>query len=95
MVVCNALGARLGGSWLPPSPSQKENDMNKVELPPVRTVTDEIIRETIASVLRNKRLTRQEKYDRLDALTFVTWNQHPDGPTARVLDDISKAIQTL
>ena len=69
--------------------------MNKIELPPVRNVTDEVIRETIASVLRNPRLTQQEKYDRLDALTFVTWNQHPDGPTASVLDDISKAIAKL
>jgi hypothetical protein len=69
--------------------------MNKIELPPVRTVTDEIIRETIASILHSPRLTQQQKYDRLDALTFVTWNQHPDGPTAGVLGDISKAIENL
>ncbi len=69
--------------------------MNKVQLPPVRTVTDEIILETIASILRNPRLSQQQKYDRLDALTFVVWNQHPDGPTARVLNDISKAIEGL
>ncbi len=40
-------------------------------------------------------LSPEEKYKQLDTLTFEVWNKHPDGMAARVLDEISKAIQEL
>jgi hypothetical protein len=69
-----------------------------IDQPPTVTdasITDEDVRNYIHRIQANARLTRDEKYKLLDSLTFIVWNKHPDGTMARVLGEISKAIEEL
>jgi hypothetical protein len=59
------------------------------------SINDAYVTATIRKIANHPHLTQDEKYQCLDALTFLTWNNHPDGVAARVLDDISKAIENL
>ena len=59
------------------------------------TLTDEDVRAHIRRIQANKYLTQEQKYNALDSLTFLVWNKHLEGLAAKVLTDISKAIEEL
>jgi hypothetical protein len=56
-------------------------------------VTDEDVRNYIQRIQNNADLTKEQRYTLLDSLTFIVWNRHPQGMTAPVLAEISKAIE--
>jgi hypothetical protein len=69
-----------------------------IDQPPTVTdasITDEDVRNYIQRIQNNADLTKEQRYTLLDQLTFVVWNKHPDGTMARVLGEISKAIEEL
>ncbi len=59
------------------------------------SLDDQDIYTAIAQI-ENSDLSSDEKYNRLDPLTFAVWNNHADGMAAyEALDAISKAIEKL
>jgi hypothetical protein len=59
------------------------------------SITDTEVLTVLVNIVNHPQLTKAQKYQCLDALTFKVWNCHPHGMAARVLVYISKAIEQL
>lgn len=58
-------------------------------------ITDQTVRAWIQRISCHLTLSRDEKYSLLDGLSFLVINRHEDGLTAKVLNEISAAIDKL
>jgi hypothetical protein len=59
------------------------------------SINDADVLAILARIVNHPHLTKAQKYQCMDALTFKVWNCHPHGIAARVLDEISEAIENL
>lgn len=57
-------------------------------------IDDQTVREYIRRIQKTT-LPKDRKYDLLDSLSFLVINHHRDGIAAKVLNEISKAIEEL
>jgi hypothetical protein len=59
------------------------------------SITDADVLTILVKIVNHPHLTKAQKYQCLDALMFKVWNCHPHGMAARVLNEISKAVEQL